>query len=201
MPSGVVRLLQHAICYASENVDAVVPGTESLPTPCADWNLQALLLHLNHSLGDLHQSITLEFADRAFDDVGVASTTHLAAAFRSRARLLLQSCVSTEQTRRRINMGDQSLANGWVAIIGAAEIAVHGWDISVACGWTRAIPDPLALGLLSLLQLVMNDAMRQPLFGPTISVSPLASPSNQLVAFLGRRPSPSLADGQKACGS
>jgi uncharacterized protein (TIGR03086 family) len=183
--SGAVRLLQHAICYAAESVDAVLPGTEYLPTPCEDWNLQALLLHLNRSIGELHQRIAVEVADRAVeDDVAPASAIHLAATFRWRTRLLLQSCIASEG------------ANGWVVIVGAAEVAVHGWDISVACGLPRSIPDPLALGLLSLMQLVVDDAMRQPLFGPAICVPPLASPSDQLVAFLGRRPLPSLTDGQ-----
>ncbi|WP_426514808.1 maleylpyruvate isomerase family mycothiol-dependent enzyme [Dactylosporangium sp. McL0621] len=197
MFSGQVRLLQHAICYASESVDAVVQGTESLPTPCEGWDLQALLLHLNRSIDELHQSIALEPADRdAEDDDCRSSTTHLAATFRSRAGLLLQSCVKTERAGRRIAVGDLSLTSGWVVVVGAAEIAVHGWDISVACGFQRSIPAPLALGLLSLLQLVVDDAWRQSLFGPAIAVSPLASPSDQLVAFLGRRPFSSFADGR-----
>jgi uncharacterized protein (TIGR03086 family) len=179
MANGPVRLLQHAICYAVESVDAVPPGTGSLPTPCEAWDLRTLLLHLNRSIDDLLPSITLEPADRgpASDD-GRASTTQLAATFRTRTRLLLQSCLKSEPAGR----------GGWVVIVAAAEIAVHGWDVAVACGTARSIPDPLALGLLVLLQMVIEDAARHPLFGPPIPVSPLASPSDQLVAFLGRLP-------------
>jgi len=75
-----------------------------------------------------------------------------------------------------------------VAVAGAVEVAVHGWDISVACGCRHPIPPTLALGMLSLSPLVVDDGMRQSLFGAPIPVSPLASPSDQLVAFLGRRP-------------
>jgi uncharacterized protein (TIGR03086 family) len=196
-----VRLLQQAICYASESVDAVVPGTESFPTPCADWDLQALLLHLNRAIDELHESITLEPADRhSAGNDGRPSTTRLAATFRSRAALLLQSCAKSERVGRRIAVGGLPLMSGWVVVVGAAEIAVHGWDISVACGSQRSIPVPLALGLLSLLQLVVDDAMRQSLFGPVIPVPRSASPSDQLVAFLGRRPLSSRADGQGVSG-
>jgi uncharacterized protein (TIGR03086 family) len=190
---GSVRLLSYAIRYASESVDAVEPGTESLPTPCEGWDLRALLLHLNQSMDELRRTVALERMDV---EQGSTSTTQLGATFQSHARLLLQSCVHGGVVGRRIIVGDQALASAWVVIAAAAEIAVHGWDISVTCGKVRSIPDPLALGLLSLLQLVVTDATRQPLFGPQVPISPLASASDQLVAFLGRHPVPSPPGGE-----
>ncbi|MFC5007418.1 TIGR03086 family metal-binding protein [Dactylosporangium cerinum] len=187
MTSGPVRLLGYAIRYAAESVDAVVPGSESLPTPCEGWDLRTLLSHLNDSVDELRRAVASEPGDR---DPAGAPVARPASTFRSQARLLLQSCAETGGAGRRIAVGDQSLAIGWVVVTAAGEIAVHGWDVSVACGVPRSIPDPLALGLLSLLQLVVTDATRPPLFGPEIPVSPLASPSDQLVAFLGRRPVP-----------
>src|SRR4051812_36443334 len=193
MTIGSVRLLNYAIRYASQSVDAVVPGTESLPTPCEGWDLRALLLHLNQSIDELRRTVALEHVDV---EPGRISTTQAAATFRSHARLLLQSCIEGGVVGRSVVVGDQSLASAWVVITAAAEIAVHGWDISVACGKATSIPDPLALGLLSLLQLVVTDATRQPLFGPQVPVSPLASGSDQLVAFLGRHPVPSRPGGE-----
>jgi hypothetical protein len=71
-------------------------------------------------------------------------------------------------------------------VVGAVELAVHGWDVSVACGRDHPIPARLALGLLSLSQLIIDHSMRRSLFDGPVPVSPLASPSDQLVAFLGR---------------
>jgi hypothetical protein len=165
--NGPVRLLQHAICYAVESVDAVRPGADSLPTPCAEWDLRALLLHLN---GMSPGTADGGSADRA-------SMTQLAEMFRSHTRRLLRRCI-----------GSGPPPDGRTAVVGAAEIAVHGWDVSVACGAARSIPDSLALGLQVLLPVVMDDALRWPLFGPPVPVSPLAGPSDRLVALLGRRP-------------
>src|SRR4051812_36089359 len=124
MTIGPVRLLSHAIRYASESVDAVEPATESLPTPCEGWDLGALLLHLNQSIDELRRTVALEQMDM---EPGSISTAQPAATFRSHARLLLQSCIDGGVIGRRIIVGDRALASAWVVITAAAEIAVHGW--------------------------------------------------------------------------
>jgi uncharacterized protein (TIGR03086 family) len=77
---------------------------------------------------------------------------------------------------------------------GAIEIAVHGWDISQACGTRRPIPDPLAATLLRIAPLLIPDTGRDPLFGPPVPVPPRAGPGDRLVAFLGRDPIDSADD-------
>jgi hypothetical protein len=61
-----------------------------------------------------------------------------------------------------------------------------GWDIAWACGQRQPIPPGLAIDLLKLSPLVVTDATRHPLFAAPVAVSPLASPSDRLVASLGR---------------
>ena len=80
------------------------------------------------------------------------------------------------------------MAPGLVIVAGALEVAVHGWDISVAYGRDHPIPAAEALGILSLAHLLIEDRMRRSLFNAPIPVPPSASPSDQLVAFLGRNP-------------
>jgi hypothetical protein len=76
MTNGSVRLLSYAVRYASESIDAVVPGSESLPTPCERWDLRTLLLHLNESIDELRRTVALEPADV---QPGTVSTTQPAA--------------------------------------------------------------------------------------------------------------------------
>jgi len=70
--------------------------------------------------------------------------------------------------------------------VAALEIAVHGWDMSQACGHRRPIPQPLAAGLLTLAPLLVPETGRHPLFAAPATVPPGAGPSDRLAAFLGR---------------
>jgi hypothetical protein len=70
----------------------------------------------------------------------------------------------------------------------AIEVAVHGWDIFRTCNQHQPIPSALATDLLKVSRLAAPAAGRYPLFAPPIAVSRLASPSDRLVAFLGRGP-------------
>ena len=56
-PSGATGLLASAISYALGACVQVAPGEMTLPTPCADWDLAALLAHLATSMADLEAAI------------------------------------------------------------------------------------------------------------------------------------------------
>jgi len=87
-----------------------------------------------------------------------------------------------------IAIADRRLTLGLMTGVGALEMAVHGWDLSRACGHCQPIPGPLAISLLHISPLLVPRTGRAPLFGPPVTVPPLATPSDQLVAYLGRNP-------------
>jgi Mycothiol maleylpyruvate isomerase N-terminal domain len=55
-PPDQVRLLERAIGYALGSVAGVAPRLLSRPTPCPDWDLRALLQHVNDSLAALYEA-------------------------------------------------------------------------------------------------------------------------------------------------
>jgi uncharacterized protein (TIGR03086 family) len=87
-----------------------------------------------------------------------------------------------------IAIADRRLTLGVMTGVGALEMAVHGWDISRACGHPQPIPGALAIGLLHISPLLVPRTGRAPLFGPPVTVPAIATPSDQLVAYLGRNP-------------
>jgi Mycothiol maleylpyruvate isomerase N-terminal domain len=87
-----------------------------------------------------------------------------------------------------VAVADQCITLAVLADAGALELAVHGWDLSWACGRREPIPSALATGLLPVSALLVPRAGRHPLFGPPVAVPQLASPSDHLVAYLGRNP-------------
>ena len=110
------------------------------------------------------------------------------ARLRGQAVRLLAACAAAGPTERRVVIGDRELAASMVAVAGAIEIAVHGWDISAACGASRPVPPGLAAVLLPIAPLLITPGSRPGLFAEPVRLAGPAGPGDQLVAFLGRRP-------------
>jgi hypothetical protein len=89
---------------------------------------------------------------------------------------------------RRVVIGDRKLAASMVAVTGAIEITVHGWDVRVACGARRPVPPGLAAVLLPIAPLLITPGIRPGLFADPVRLPGPACPGDQLVAFCGRQP-------------
>ena len=98
-------------------------------------------------------------------------------------------CADCGPADRLIAIGDRELTTSMVAVAGAIEIAVHGWDIAAACGVRRPVPADLAAALLPIAPLLITPSTRPGLFADPVPVSRLAAPGDKLAAFLGRQPS------------
>lgn len=105
-----------------------------------------------------------------------------------RAAALLWACAEV-RGHEPVAVGDRQLSTGMVATTGAIEVAVHGWDISVACGANEPVPSRLATELLPYAALLVPRENRPGLFGEPVRVARRSSASDRLVAFLGRPPS------------
>jgi uncharacterized protein (TIGR03086 family) len=184
-------LLEHAVSYTLATAGQATPQLLPLPTPCEQWDLQALLAHVSDSLAVLAEAMTAR-------QIGLGPPpTHEPAAdadpvacLRRRARGLLAACAAASAEERLVAIADRELTTSMITATGAIEIAVHGWDISAACGIPRPIPPPLAAALLPLAPLLIPRATRAGLFAAPVSVPESACPGDRLVAFLGRQPHP-----------
>jgi len=192
VPPGAIALLAGAIRYALGACAQVAPGEMALPTPCAEWDLAALLAHLVASMADVESAIRTGRLD--LDPVNPPAPEPQATAFpgdplgvlQDRAANLLVACYDHHGPQRLVLVGGIPLATGIVACTGAVEIAVHGWDVSAARGRGGPIPPGLAARMLGLCPLLV--ASRAGLFAPPVEVPPQASPGDRLVAYLGRVP-------------
>jgi uncharacterized protein (TIGR03086 family) len=186
--TGGIRLLEPAIGYGLAAAAVVTPEFLSRPTPCRSWDLRMLLRHASESLAAICEGIDAGCIDLfpADEDADVASDP--AQAFRDRAGRLLGACASPGRQHEVIHIADGLLAPGAMAGAGALEIAVHGWDISRACGHDQPIPPDLAADLLAMAPLLVPGTDRRPLFAAPVPVPPEAGPSDRLAAFLGRSP-------------
>jgi uncharacterized protein (TIGR03086 family) len=175
-------LLERAIGYTLGQLSNVTPGTLACRTPCPDWDLATLLLHVDDSLAALQEAMAL-------GEVGpgvAAGSGDPATAVRDRASLLLGSLAGQHQPL--VCVGGYPLPAEIVTSAGAVDIAVHGWDIARACGRPGPIPGPLAGEILEVSRLLVTEADRPGRFGSPVPLSPQASVSDRLLAYLGRNP-------------
>lgn len=184
------RLLEPAVGYALAVVQAITPDLLPQPTPCAGWDVRMLLRHASESLAALHEGIDAgQIGLRPVPDDPAGDPAQV---FRYRASRLLSTQAGASppgaDVEEAIAIADRQLTLGVLIGVGALELAVHGWDLSRACGRREPIPGTLATCLLDISPLLVPRTDRHPLFGPPVTVPPLAIPSDQLVAYLGRNP-------------
>jgi uncharacterized protein (TIGR03086 family) len=195
-PSGAVTLLASAISYALGACVQVAPREMTLPTPCTDWDLEALLAHLAASMADLESALRTGHLDPEPDDPATPDPDDPAIPaldgdgpvelLRDRAANLLFACYAHHGPDRFVLVGDLPLPAEIVTCTGAVEIAVHGWDVRAARGRGAPIPPALATRMLRLSPFLVTG--REGLFGTPVQVPAQACPGDQLVAYLGRHP-------------
>jgi uncharacterized protein (TIGR03083 family) len=212
---GAGGLLSAALEYALQAAVSAGPGLLARPTPCRDWDLRMLLRHVAESLAVLHEGLTSRRIALHPGPEDIAVTADPLTAFRARAARLLATsrehdpghgaagperhghpvngpinglCRAAALTHGVILIGGHWLPRDIAAGAGALEVAVHGWDIALACGRPEPIPVPLAARLLQLSPLLVPTAGRAPLFAEPVPVPAAAGPSDRLAAFLGRPP-------------
>jgi uncharacterized protein (TIGR03086 family) len=182
---GGLGLLERATSYTLGSLVMIRPTDLDRATPCREWDLRALLHHMIDSLAALHEAA----------DTGYVELTPLPAdpgvqdfvgSLKDRACRLLGAWTSTRD--RAIGIADLRLASSLVASTGAIEVAVHGWDVSAACGRPREIPPQLADDLLDLAMLLVTERDRPGRFAHALGTPVGASPSDRLLRWLGRDP-------------
>jgi uncharacterized protein (TIGR03086 family) len=182
-------LLERAIGYTLGSLVLVGPALMTAPTPCARWDVRRLLRHMDESLRTLHEAIAAghldlsagapadtDYGDPVADPVG---------ALRSRACRMMGAWADPRGPTA-VTIGDAGLPARILAVAGAVEVAVHGWDVGQACGADRPIPSALAAELLGPALLFVDDGDRPRRFGPAVAVRREAGPAERLLGHLGR---------------
>jgi len=183
--TGAPGLLEQAVGYMLATAALATPRLLPRATPCAGWDLRTLVLHVSDSLGVLTEALQ---AGQVGAGPAPGGEPDPVACLRRRARALLGTCATAGAGGHLVAIADRELTVNVAAAAGAIEIAVHGWDISAACGARRPVPPGLATALLPLAPLLIPPAARAGLFAGPVPVPGPAGPGDRLVAFLGRQP-------------
>jgi uncharacterized protein (TIGR03086 family) len=86
-----------------------------------------------------------------------------------------------------VNIGAGEMPVAAALSINLLDTGTHSWDLARATGQDATIPDALATTILACARNVVRDDIRSFAgFDPAVAVGADASPTTQLVAFLGR---------------
>jgi len=178
-----VAVLERSVAYFLGCATLVSEPLLIRTTPCPRWDLRDLLEHVIDSMAALEEAATsAEVSLTPPADAG-----DVIPVVRQRASLLLgawsQACGAFT-----VRVEQAHLSAPLVAGAGAIELAVHGWDVSQSCGEPRPIPHDLADELLDLAVVLIRTADRPGRFARPLPLPAGASPSDYLLAFLGRTP-------------
>jgi uncharacterized protein (TIGR03086 family) len=179
-----LELLESAVGYALASTAMVTPHVLPGPTPCQAWDLAMLLGHVADSAGALREALSYGRIGTG-SEPGGADPIQL---MRGQLTALLGCMAPAGPADRPVAIGDRELTASMVAVAGAIEIAVHGWDIAAACGRARPVPPRLAVALLAMAPLLVPAVARPRLFADPVPLPGPARAGDELVAFLGRTP-------------
>ncbi len=183
-PPASVAVLDGALTWTHDCLQRARCAPADAPTPCAGWDLARLLEHMEDSLAALGDAARLGHVD-------VPDPTHTRDTARAVDDLVRRACATRAAWLHRLTsapmaIGDLRLGRDTVALVGALEIAVHGWDVAQAAGVRRDLPEDLATRLYDVALVAVPAADRATRFAPPVPVSAAAPAGVRLLAYLGR---------------
>jgi uncharacterized protein (TIGR03086 family) len=165
----------------------VRPGDLDAPTPCASWDVRALV---SHFVGTARWWAAVIAGQEGAADADYASGDFVAA-YEESIRMAVAAFATEGALDRMVRLPFGEFPGAVLRDLAAMEQFTHGWDLARAIGYSAGLDPALAAGLLSKARLAITDAYRGPdgaaLFGPAAEAPAGAGPADQLAAFLGRR--------------
>jgi uncharacterized protein (TIGR03086 family) len=179
-----VELIPQAFAWTAARIATVPAEGLDRPTPCSGWNLQDLLDHTIGALTGLTDAVLAAPAKPGPDAPDEAS--HPAQAIAELAHRSRRGWATPGVMDRTFELPIGTMTAPMLAGATLLEAVVHGWDISQSTGEAADIPDALSLATLEFARQALDDVNRGDNFADDLGVGD--KPSDQLVAFLGRRP-------------
>jgi uncharacterized protein (TIGR03086 family) len=173
----------------------VEPGQLDAPTPCASWDVRALI---NHFIGTAHWwAGVIDGEDGASEDsasedgaaVDYAAGDYVAA-YTEAVKIAVAAFGADDVPGRTIRLPFGEFPGPAVTAMAALDQFTHGWDLARAIGYPADLDPELAADLLRHARVAITDGLRGPdgaaPFGPAAQAPAGAGPADQLAAFLGR---------------
>ena len=170
------RAADHAVAMAA----TVRPEQLHAPTPCTEWDVEALLGHMVAGAGYLLSVVGLDAGTVGIDGASYRAAVDRCVDALRQPGVLDGRCMSPAAFEWSIGE----------AVAGTAmDQLVHTWDLAVAIGGDRSLDPELAEACVAIFVPQMPEIGRAAGFvGPEVAVAPDASAQERLLGSMGRHP-------------
>jgi uncharacterized protein (TIGR03086 family) len=175
-----VVLFERSASNAASLVGQVRAEERHAPTPCSEWDVEALLAHMVGGIGYLLGVLGVDGGPGATDEVSYrAAVARCGEAAREPGAL----------ERRCLSPAGFEWSIGAAAAGTGMDQLVHTWDLAVAIGADRRLDSELVRACVDMFVPHMPEIGRQAgIVGPEIPVAADASPQDRLLGAMGRNP-------------
>ena len=193
MPNPV-DLYQQAIARAKEVVAKVKQEQLDDTTPCAEWNVHALINHLIGgaelaAAGLLGNPSTLAPSKAESSYISETSAGKLSQAYQTESDGVLDAAAKPGALERALPtpFGDMPMSQFMMGT--ALDQLIHTWDLAKATGQDVSLSPSVVEVAFPVLTSGFADMGRQGGFvGPEVTVSDNASLQEKMIAYMGRQP-------------
>ncbi|MFE0795329.1 TIGR03086 family metal-binding protein [Streptomyces mutabilis] len=182
----VAVLLDAAARQAVRLVHGTGDDVLTAPTPCADYDVRALLDHLHHVVVQFQELAAKKEADFSTTPSAVRPDTDWRAAFAREAGALVAAWAvpgSEEGTT-----GQMALPARTVAHMALLDLTVHAWDLAVSTGQPYEADPAVVTELVGAVEAMAPQARAYGVFGPEVPTPAHATELERVLALTGRNP-------------
>ena len=183
--------LIEALAASFDHTTVVFDGVPSngwdADTPCSEWDVRALAAH---TIGVVDNMGRTARGEERLDDVnGAELGADPAARFRAVAGPTLAAWRAADLDAPLDFGGGRMVPTRFAVMVNLLDTSTHAWDLARATGQPEELPAGVAeLALVSAREVVRDEIRGARGFDPVLTTAPDATPTQQLVAFLGRNP-------------
>lgn len=179
--------LEASVAYTQKIMENVERNQALLPTPCENWLVFEVLDHMTESIP--------QFANAAWHDPPPTSyekPQDAADFWRIEAHRAIEGWSRPGAFEKTVNLSIGPHTARRSAEMMLVETAVHGWDLAKATDQPAEMPEGVAEAARQAVDDLFEHVFKGPrepkMFKAPVPVAEDASPTDQLVAFLGRTP-------------
>jgi len=180
-------VLDRAFASTRAVLAEVQPGQLQARTPCASWDVRALI---NHFVGTARWAAASVSGTEQAADEDYAAGDFLAR-YDESIQAALAAFGAEGALERTVALPFGEFSGVALMNLAASDQFTHGWDLARAIGHPTDLDSELADELLTRARTAILEAYRGPdgvaPFGPIAQAPAGASPASRLAAFLGRR--------------